>query len=167
MLKLILDSAETVWPAEIDTQRKILNLFAAPGDDELPAEEFIGILADVLTKDRYLATAIPSVHLVTTILAANWVGKQNYFELVKMYVLLAVAAACYRAQWTRQRRNDKRFLEGIMFDVRSHIRAFVGDLKNNYARRPLVNRHIFNEWTYFHPRKKMIAGLVSAAMLDQ
>jgi hypothetical protein len=166
LLKLILDSAETVWSAEIKTQRKILNLFSAQGDDELPAEDFIGILDDVLTKRSYTPTAIPSVHLVTAILASNLVAKENYFELVKMYVLLAVAAVCYRAQWRRQRPKDKRFLDEIIFDIHAHMRGFVRDLKENFKHRPLLNKQIFSEWAYFHPRKKMISGLASAAMLD-
>lgn len=84
-----------------------------------------------------------------------------------MYVLLAIAAVCYQARWNRQRRIDELFIDEIISDVQTLMREFVRDLRENYNDRPLLNKNIFSEWGYFHPRKKMISGLVSAAMLDR
>jgi len=128
---LIIDSADTLWPVDVQIQRNILNVIAAAGDDELPMKEFIEILSDVL-KGKYTETAIPSVHLVTAILASNWIAHKNHFELVKMHVLLAVASACYQARWKKQRSKDKRFIDEIIFDIRSHLRSFIKDLSQNY-----------------------------------
>jgi hypothetical protein len=167
LLKLILDSADTLWPVDVNLQRNILNVLTAVGDNELPMKEYVEILSDVL-KDKYSETAIPSVHLVTSILASNWIAHKNHVELIKMYVLLAVAAACYQARWKKQRSKDRRFIDEIVFDIRLHMRSFVDDLIINYGdRRPLVNRDAFAEFGYYHPRKKMISGLISVALLDQ
>lgn len=166
MLRQILDSADTVWPVDVPTQRRLLNIFASPGDDELPSDEFIGLLGEVLKGKNYNATAIPSVHLVTSILASNWIGYKNYFELVKMYALLAVAVACYQARWKRQRKVDVRFLDEILLVIHSHLRSFIDDLCDNFKRGPLLNRNVLSEFAYYHPRKKMIAGLLSVAILD-
>ena len=46
------------------------------------------------------------LHLVTAIVASNWISNGNYFELVKMYVLLAAAATCYQARWKKQRKRQ-------------------------------------------------------------
>jgi hypothetical protein len=165
LLKQILSSADTLWPVEVKLQRDILNVFTAPGDDELPMEQFVSILANIL-KGKYTDIAIPSVHLVTAILASNWIERKNYFELIKMYSLIAVASICYQARWTRQRAKDKRFIEKIVFDLRAHIKGFIADIIENYSDRPLINDHIFNEFAYYHPRKKMISGVLSAAVLD-
>ncbi|HMG78611.1 MAG TPA: hypothetical protein VK591_08005 [Xanthobacteraceae bacterium] len=166
LLRMFFDSADTLWPAGIQTQRNILNVYAAAGNDELPIREFVEILSSVL-RGKYSDTAIPAVHLVTAILASNWIGHENYFELVKMYTLLAISAACYQARWKRQRAKDKRFFDEIMFDVRSQTLSFIDDLLNNYKRPVFLNRDAFNEFGYYHPRKKMIAGVISAALLDR
>jgi hypothetical protein len=153
-------------PVDVKIQKNILNVFSAQGDDELPLSEFSEILGAVLT-GNYADTAIPSVHLVTAILASNWIASKNYVELVKMYVLLAVASSCYQARWRKQRTKDKRFLDEIIFDIRSHLRSFISDLSDNYRKRPLINRSVFDEFGYYHPRKKIIAGMASAALLDR
>jgi hypothetical protein len=166
LLKLIIDSADTVWPVDIQIQRNILNMYASAGNDELPTNEFIDILSEVL-KGGYAETAIPAVHLVTAILASNWIAHENYFELVKMYVLLTVSSACYQARWRRQRRKDKRFIEEMIFDIQTHLQNFIKDLAKNYkAPRPLLISDAFAEFAYYHPRRKMISGLASVALLD-
>jgi hypothetical protein len=166
LLKMLIDSADTLWPAGVQAQRNILNVFSAAGDDELPTEEFIQILTAVLN-DKYAETAIPAVHLVTAIVASSWIAKENYFELVKMYVLLAVASVCYQARWKKQRAKDKRFIDEIVFDIRSHLGSFVEDISKNYKREPFLNKNIFAEFAYYHPRRKILAGLASAVILDR
>jgi len=167
LLKFIIDSADTVWPVDIQVQRNILNMFSSAGDDELPMKEFIDILGEVF-QGGYAETAIPSVHLVTAILASNWIAHENYFELVKMYVLLTVSSVCYQARWKKQRARDKKFIDEMIFDVRTHLRSFIDDLATNFkAGHPLLNKDVFAEFAYYHPRKKMISGLASAALLDR
>ncbi len=130
-------------------------------------KEFVDILRQILS-GKYTETAIPSANLITAILASNWLAHQNYFELVKMYVLLAISAASYQARWKRQRKRDTLFIDEIIFDIRSNLRNFIEDLTRNYKdHRPLLNRDVFSEFAYYHPRKKMISGLVSAAILDK
>ena len=167
LLQQIINAADTLWPVDIRSQRNVLNIYASKGDDELPMAEFVSILSDGFSSTKYSDTAIPAMHLVTAILSTNWIEKGNYFELIKMYFLLAVSATCYQSRWTRERKRDRKFIEEILFDIKSHLRRFIGDLMVNYRGKPLVNRHIFEEFAYYHPRKKMIAGLVSAAILDK
>lgn len=165
LLRMLIDSADTLWPAGIQTQRNILNIFSSAGDDELPIKEFVEVLADVL-QGKYSETAIPAVHLVTAIIASSWIARENHFELVKMYALLVVAAVCYQERWKRRRAKDVRFVTEIMFDIRMHLRNFAEDIIKNYSRSPMLNSNIFAEFGYFHPRKKMIAGLISTILLD-
>jgi hypothetical protein len=165
LLRMLFDSADTIWPAGIQIQRNILNVYSAAGNDELPIRAFVEILSGVL-QGKYSDTAVPAVHLITAILASNWIGHRNYFELVKMYALLAVSVACYQARWKRQRAKDKRFFDEIIFDVRLQMINFVDDVLNNYKSTALLNRDAFSEFGYYHPRKKMIAGLMSTALLD-
>ena len=115
LLRMLFDSADTLWPAGIQIQRNILNVYSAAGNDELPIKAFVEILSGVL-QGKYSDTAIPAVHLITAILASNWIGHRNYFELVKMYALLAVSVACYQARWKRQRAKDRRFFDEIIFE---------------------------------------------------
>jgi hypothetical protein len=98
LLKLVLNSAETIWPASINAQRNILNVFSSAGDDQVPVQEFIEIISEV-TRGKYSEAAIPALHLVTAVMASNWIAHRNYFELVKMYALLAVTSTCYQARW--------------------------------------------------------------------
>jgi hypothetical protein len=167
LLQQIINAADTLWPVDIRTQRNVLNIYASQGDDELPLKEFVSILSDGFPSNKYSDTAIPAMHLVTSILSSNWIEHGNYFELVKMYCLLAVSATCYQSRWRRVRKRDSKFIEEILFDIKSHLHRFVSDLMVNFNRKPLINRDLFAEFAYYHPRKKMIAGLVSAAILDK
>ena len=63
--------------------------------------------------------------------------------------------------------KDKRFLDEMIFDIRSHLSSFIAELLNKYRDSPFVNRSIFDEFGYYHPRKKMIVGIASAAVLDR
>jgi hypothetical protein len=166
LLKHIVDAADTLWPVDVRTQRNVLNIYASRGDDELPAAEFVSILSDTFSSNKYNDTAIPAMHLVTAILSSNWIEHDNYFELIKMYSMLAVSSTCYQSRWKRMRRRDSKFVEEILFDLKSHLRRFILELMVKYEEKPLINRDIFAEFAYYHPRKKMLTGLVSAAMLD-
>ncbi len=165
LLDMVMRSAATLWPVDLVLQRNILNVFASEGDDELPSDEFVDILRNILS-GKYAETAIPSAHLVTAILASNWIAHGNHYELVKMYVLLAVTAICYQEQSARNREKDRRIIEEIVFDIRAHMRALILDLKEHFRRKPFVNRNALVESLYYHPRKKMLSGLVSTAVLD-
>jgi hypothetical protein len=164
LLTQIINAAETLWPVDVSMQRDILNIFSAPGDDELPIDNFVRLTSAVLN-GKYSDVAVPSVHLVTAILASNWIGHKNYFELIKMYTLIAVEVACYQSRWARQRAKDSKFLAEIIFDLNSHVKTFVEDIAKNYHRRPLLNDHVFTEFAYYHPRKKMVSGVLSVAAL--
>jgi hypothetical protein len=166
LLQMILKSADTLWPVEVSIQKNMLNVFAAAGNDELPMDEYIEILNDIL-KGNYSEVAIPSVHLVTSVLASNWIKQRNHFELIKMHALVAVAAICYQARWKKQRSKDQRFIEEMIFDIRSHLRSFVEELAQSHNGRPLINDSVFAEFSYYHVRKKIVSGLLSVALLDQ
>lgn len=167
LLQRIVDAADTIWPVDIRIQRNILNIFSSRGDDELPMTEYVALLSDGFSSTKYNDTAIPAMHLVTTILSSNWIEHENYFELIKMYCVLAISATCYQSRWKRVRKRDDKFVEEILFDVKSHLRHFIRDLMANYNGKPLVNRDVFAEFAYYHPRKKMVAGIVAVAMLDK
>jgi hypothetical protein len=124
LLQQIINAADTLWPIDIRSQRNVLNIFASRGDDELPTAEFVSILSAGFSSTKYSDTAIPAMHLVTAILSANWIEKGNYFELIKMYCLLAVSATCYQSRWTRIRKRDRKFIEEISFDIKTHLCRF-------------------------------------------
>ncbi|MGX9424037.1 hypothetical protein [Bradyrhizobium sp. LeoA1S1] len=167
LLQKIVNAADTIWPVDISTQRNVLNIFVSKGDDELPLAEFVSLLSDVLVSTKYNDAAIPALHLIAAVLASNWIDQANYFELIKMYALLAVAVACYQARWKRRRKRDGQFIEEITINLKSHIHCFVQAVKMEYERGPLINRDIFGEFAYYHPRRKMISGILSAAVLDK
>lgn len=165
LLQQILQTAATIWPTDVPTQRRLLNMLVASGDDELPLDEFAKIIDAVLGQERYSSDAIPSIHLVLSIISSSWIAKGNYYELVKMYVIATVAIAAFQERWNRRSARDVRHIDEVSFDTRSHLEQVILDLFNNYNDKPLVNEHIFWEFGYFHARKKMISGLLSAALL--
>jgi hypothetical protein len=168
MLRMVLETADVVWPAELPTQRDILNMYASRGDDVASLELFSAILIGILKSGRYSASAVAAAHLVTSILASRWIEKKNYFEAMKLYAILCASAASYTSRWTRRRRLDAKFLEEITFDVRAMLGGFVRDYLQNYGGgRPPINSNIFSELVYFHPRKKIISGILSVAFLDK
>jgi hypothetical protein len=165
MLRQIIDAADTLWPVDISTQRNILNIVATRGDDELPMDAFVEILTEGFKSTKYSDNAIPAMHLVVAILSSNWIKQENYFEVVKMYSILAVSAFCHQAKWTKLKKTDAKFIDEIIFDIRSNLHHFLIEIVQ-LRQKPLLNQDIFSEFSYYHPRKKMISGLVSAAMLD-
>src|SRR5262249_41158013 len=48
LLRMLVLAAETLWPAEISTQRDILNVYSSPGDSVAPLKLFSGILGSIL-----------------------------------------------------------------------------------------------------------------------
>jgi hypothetical protein len=169
LLKMLLAAADTLWPAEISTQRDILNVYSAPGDAVVPLKLFSGILTSILRtgeSDRYSSTAVAAAHLVTSLLAAVWIEKRNFFEATKLNVVLCAAVSAYLDKWKRKRKKDMRFADQIIYDVRATLKEFILDCMNICQRGPPLNSSIFAEFAYYHPRKKMIAGLLSAAWLD-
>jgi hypothetical protein len=166
LLAKVIKAADTVWPVDIAAQRSVLNIYVSQGDDELPMSEFVALLSGSFQADKYSETAIPAMHLISSILSSNWIERSNYFELVKMYSVLAVSVACYQARWRRARRRDNIFMEEILHNLKAHLHSFIRDLMDHYKAKPLINRDTFAEFAYFHPRKKMISGLLAAAVLD-
>ncbi|WP_316179997.1 MULTISPECIES: hypothetical protein [unclassified Bradyrhizobium] len=167
LLKQVIDAADTLWPISISAQRNVLNIYASNGDDEAPLEEFIPLLANILTSNNYNHTAIPAAHLLVSILSSHWIESKNYYELIKMYSLLAVHAICYQSQWKRSKQRDEKFVEEIVANLKSHIYSFARELATNYKDKPLINRDTFSEFSYYHPRKKIISGILAAAILDK
>jgi hypothetical protein len=47
------------------------------------------------------------------------------------------------------------------------MRNFVHGIAQNYRNQPLLNTHAFTEFAYYHPRKKMVSGILSVASLMQ
>jgi hypothetical protein len=166
LLELVQGAAANLWPVNLDSQRNMLNIFAAPGNDEFPLDQFNDLLATIFP-DKYLDTAIPAANLVTAILASNWIRHENHFELIKMYSVLACSVACYQSRWKRQRAKDQKFLQEIVFDVRVHIKRLIQEIREKFQAKPLINDNIFDEFGYYHVRKKMICGVASIAFLDE
>jgi hypothetical protein len=133
LLEQIIKAADTVWPVDIGAQRNVLNIYVSEGDDELPVQEFVSLLSDGLPADKYSETAIPAMHLIAAIVSSNWIERSNYFELVKMYSLLAVSAACYQARWRRTRKRDNTFIDEILHNLKSHLSSFKVRLPDRMA----------------------------------
>jgi hypothetical protein len=125
----------------------------------------VSLLTEVFISKKYSDTAIPAMHLIAAVLSSNWIEHANYFELIKMYSLLAVAAACYQSHWSRVRKRDNKFIEEIIVNLNSHVHSFIQGLRANYNKKPLINRDLFAEFAYYHPRKKMIAGVAGFRIL--
>jgi hypothetical protein len=170
LLKMLVAAADTLWPADISTQRDILNAYSSPGDSVAPLKLFATILNSILRTgdgDKYSSTAVAAAHLVTSILVSVWIEKRKFFEAIKLNVVLCAAVAAYLERWKRKRRNDIKFADQIVFDVRATLKEFILDCMETCGRGPPINSSIFAEFAYYHPRKKMIAGLLSAAWLDR
>src|SRR5262249_10567553 len=141
--------------------------FSSDGDDELPLTAYVTLLTDGFASKTYNESAIPAMHLVTAVLASNWIQHANYFELIKMYSLLAVSAACYQSRWKKLKKRDNKFIEEIIINLDSHMAAFIRDVMRLHKRGPLINQDAFAEFAYYHPRKKMISGILAVAALNK
>jgi hypothetical protein len=168
LLGMLLKAADVLWPVDISLQRDVLNIYALDGDDVVPLQLFCSMLFGILKMggdDRYSAAAIPAAHLITSILSSRWIEKENYFEVLKLYTMLCVASACYAERWSKTRRKEHKYIDQILSDVRAILISFVRHLKKEYSRGLLLNSSIFSEFSYYHPRKKMISGVLSIAIL--
>ncbi|HVV79764.1 MAG TPA: hypothetical protein VHD59_09155 [Pseudolabrys sp.] len=172
LLSLFVEQAEKIWPVDPESQREILNLLACSGTDSVPENAFNELIERLLglsgPAQKFKLERVAAAHMITTIIAGNWERPRNYFETIKLYVLLYVKISACLSQSKLKGRKANVFLQDIEFNIRGGLVEFVRWVAKEYGtRRPLLNQHIFREFSYFHVRKKMLMGLFAAIALDE
>lgn len=169
LLKIIRDHAANLWPADIDLQRKILNILASDGEDVVPQDEFCELVCGILEingdKNKFRMERVAAAHLVTSIIVQNWQKKTNLFEVIKVYTLLYGAVSAYVEKTKPKASAVGRCFQEIEFNIRETLLLFIDWTRKEYDGKPLSD-NVLVEFSYFHARKRMLMGLFSVAALD-
>lgn len=172
LLSLFVAHADKIWPVSVEMQRDILNLLASDGGDAAPSRHFGGLIVKLLgigesKKQRMKIERIAAAHLITSIIASNWQKEGNLFEVVRLYALL-YGSVCAYVDWSNGSLKVARpLLAEIEFNIWQTLGSFAQwlRLRHPIKGRPLINSNILTEFAYFHPRQKMVIGLVSVLAL--
>ena len=161
---------EGIWPVDLDSQREILNLVASNGNDAAPMKLFCDLIYRILGFDKeckpFRREAVAAAHLITSIVSSTWQKQNNYSEVIKLYVLLYAAVCSYADRANVSSNKIAPALEEIEFNILETLAEFAEWVASAYPRRPLVD-NIFEEFTYFHIRKRLLMGIFSAAALER
>jgi hypothetical protein len=170
LIQLFAGVAESVWPADLNTQIRLLKSATGTGRDAIPPDDVQDIALNTLHWHEEKASSARSLEriagLATVISIVTSQQQQigNLFEAIRAKAIaLGIVAGYLCRHGHRSRRHLALF--GLM---RSELFTLLATYANGIARRfadsPMINENVLDEFAIMHQRRMLVTAMLAVSL---
>ncbi|MEE1656387.1 hypothetical protein VB618_09275 [Microvirga sp. CF3062] len=172
LIELFSNVAETVWPADLERQVRLLRSVTSDYRQSISLEDIHEVTLGTLGWSDRKPSAPRSLERVSglatvmAIFVSSYVNAGNLFEVIKAKVIALTIAAGYLEKHGMLQKKQKRLLAVMRKDLFDTVEEFSLGVAAQYSNKPFLNDNIYSEFGVYHPRKMLVTSILAIHSLE-